>query len=347
MSRPISNLLRPGFCFRSLEELKDLGKTKLTPKIEQVSRIALTLFVPLAIVADVVMTTLGVLTIIPLCYHGSKLLKQAGSSWMLLVGTPIFMLLYLCKERIFNPASVPQFSMKERTSAPPLILGEPGGLIGDWSLLTFPPPAGYLDTRLHRYIVSDNWVQVRNELHCKKARGENLQERFYVTWNDQSLSVTLLDFMMLATVAKTGIHSYARHELTQCLSEFGSWQASSFLSDMVRDAFVIILLRSMIKGSYMSDDLCHKQLSIIQGLQGNSANNFHEIFLELLEEVNKKREKCYLCDNLKKNQIKFYRQVLSEPLNELMPSVLSGIVIGYVCTERVIQESETVVNNQK
>ncbi len=334
-----SNLLRPGFCFRSLEELKDLGKAKLTPRIEKVSRIALTLLAPLALVGDVVMTSLGALMIVPLCYYGSNLLKQVGTSWLLLAGTPIVMLLYLFKGKVFD-------------QAPPAgkLSGSRGGsLVPDYAggLTPFPKPSAYPDTPLHNAIISNDWIFVRAELLCKKGRREDLQERFDVVWDGQFLSVTLLDFMILATLASVGIHSHVGHELTESLSEFGSWQVSSSLPLTLRDLFVIILLRSIGEIEEITRyGLCQKQLSIAQALQESSPNRFHETFLEILEKVRKKMAKAshctgnlmsvewvpFFCDNLKKNQIESYKQLLRTEFG-FMPNVLRDMIIKYAYSE--------------
>ena len=347
MSSRISSLLHPGFCFRSLEELKDLGKAKLTPRIEKVSRIALTLLIPLALVGDVVMTSLGALMIVPLCYYGSKLLKQVATSWLLLAGTPIVMLLYLLKGKVFDhqapPAEKPSGSRGDS-----LVID----YVGD--LATFPKTSAYPDTPLHKLIISASgsatWIRVRDELISKKAKQEDLQEKFNITWNGQSLSITLLDFIILSTFAKGGIHSRERHELTKCLSEFGSWQASPSLPSTARDGFVIILLRSLVADSYYFSQYSLKltQWNIIQALQGSSLNKFPEIFLEALEVASQKIKNesnanriVPLSENLKKNQIDSYKKLLRMEL-DFMPNVLRDVIIEYVYSEDPLKTKEDV-----
>ncbi len=347
MSKIGSNLLNPGFCFRSLEELKKLSQEKLTPEVEKISRLALTFLVPLALVADLVTTSLAVLTIVPFYYYGSELLKQAATSWLLLAGTPIVMLLYLCKENVFDRVSEshPLTKPEEAITSLPI----PDNVTPP----KFSKPSVYPDTELHRLIISNDWASVRTELISKKAKREDLEEKFDVTWNGQVLSITWFDFIILATAVEAV--DYPWQELTECLSEFGSWQVSSSIPPTVRDGFVVILLESITDPNQMTRyGISHKRLSIIRGLQGKSVNSFHEAFLTALEKVREAIEKAHHCtmnagsamwigplhDNLKKNQIEACKQLLKRQLNGLMPSVLSDIVTGYIGAWTVVPASK-------
>ncbi len=251
-----TDLLISGYCFRYLEEARDREHAYFKncysrSMVEVITRIFLVLTIPIVVAADLTLTAFAVATVIPICYLGTEFLCKTALTWVVLLPlTPLVMLSYLCFGRLlvgsFSAPPLAQISQELPEMGPDHYLslkawyGRPEVYRGNLDLLPeVEKPSDYPDTLLHRAIIFNHW-----RVAMQQIAGHDIQERFDITWGNQVISITLLEFIILSISPREGIYIVPDRQIliNWLINELPTRPVHLNIPREVVDGFIVALL---------------------------------------------------------------------------------------------------------